>query len=148
LTCFDVEARSAYATWTLTGSISDIGDLYRGQLEHYSNAKCAFNSAFTYSGAIGDAVIDAIIYLLPIPYIWGLRQIRFEQRMGLVVVFGLGLVYVALHQLPTSQSRLDADHIHSACVFALIQIPFIISNYRTRDGEQCKFSEPCALLAT
>ena len=90
------QSTTAYLRRTLTSGISDIGDLYRGQLEHYSNAKCAFNSAFTYSGAIGDAVIDAIIYLLPIPYIWGLRQIRFEQRVGLVVVFGLGLVYVAL----------------------------------------------------
>ena len=71
---------------------SDIDDLYRKDLAGFDNPKCAFNSAFTYSAAIGDAVIDAVIYILPIPYIWGLRQIRLEQRIGLVLVFGMGLM--------------------------------------------------------
>ena len=71
---------------------SDIDDLYRGDLASFRNPKCAFNAPFTYSGAIGDAVIDAAIYILPIPYIWGLRQIRLEQRIGLVLVFGMGLM--------------------------------------------------------
>jgi hypothetical protein len=67
-------------------------DLYHGNLKGYSNPRCSYAYWFTYSGAIGDAAIDAAIYIMPIPYVWGLRQIKMEQRLGLVVVFGLGLV--------------------------------------------------------
>jgi hypothetical protein len=88
---------------------NDIRDLYHHDIGHYHNAQCSDAYAFTYSGAIGDAVIDAMIYVLPIPYVWGLRKLRLDQRLGLVFVFGIGIV---------------------ACFFALLQIPFIIKNYR------------------
>jgi hypothetical protein len=88
---------------------NDIADLYHGDINKYHNAKCSDAYAFTYSGAIGDAAIDAMIYVLPIPYVWGLRKLRLDQRLGLVFVFGVGII---------------------ACVFALLQIPFIIKNYR------------------
>jgi hypothetical protein len=88
---------------------NDITDLYRGHFKTYSNPRCSNAYAFTYSGAIGDAVIDAMIYILPLPYVWGLKKLKLEQRLGLVFVFGIGIV---------------------ACIFALLQIPFIIMNYR------------------
>jgi hypothetical protein len=87
----------------------NISDLYHGDIDHYHNARCSDAYAFTYSGAIGDAAIDAMIYVLPIPYVWGLRKLRLDQRLGLVFVFGVGII---------------------ACFFALLQIPFIILNYR------------------
>ncbi|KAE9970363.1 hypothetical protein EG328_006319 [Venturia inaequalis] len=88
---------------------NDLKDLYRGNILGYSNPRCSNAYAFTYSGAIGDAAIDFMIYVLPIPYVWGLRRLRLDQRLGLVFVFGVGII---------------------ACVFALLQIPFIIKNYR------------------
>lgn len=88
---------------------NDLEDLYRGNIIGYSNPRCSNAYAFTYSGAIGDAAIDFMIYMLPIPYVWGLRRLRLDQRIGLVFVFGVGII---------------------ACVFALLQIPFIIRNYR------------------
>lgn len=88
---------------------NDITDLYRNHYLDYSNPHCSNAYAFTYSGAIGDAAIDAMIYILPLPYVWGLRKLKLEQRIGLVFVFGMGMI---------------------ACVFALLQIPFIINNYR------------------
>jgi hypothetical protein len=87
----------------------DITDLYKGHYQDYSNPHCANAYAFTYSGAIGDAVIDFLIYVLPLPYVWGLRKLKLEQRIGLVFVFGMGMI---------------------ACLFALLQIPYIIKNYR------------------
>lgn len=88
---------------------SDLRALYRGNIIGYSNPRCSNAYAFTYSGAIGDAAIDFLIYVLPIPYVWGLRRLRLDQRIGLVFVFGVGII---------------------ACLFALLQIPFIIKNYR------------------
>ncbi|KAF2431687.1 hypothetical protein EJ08DRAFT_586823 [Tothia fuscella] len=90
---------------------NDITKLYRGTISNYHNPRCSNAFVFTYSGAIGDAAIDAMIYVLPIPYVWGLRRMRLDQRLGLCAVFGCGIV---------------------ACVFALLQIPFIIMNYRYR----------------
>jgi hypothetical protein len=88
---------------------NDIRDLYHGNIIGYDNPRCSNAYAFTYSGAIGDAAIDFMIYVLPIPYVWGLRRLRLDQRIGLVFVFGVGII---------------------ACFFALLQIPFIIKNYR------------------
>ena len=88
---------------------NDITDLYKNHFATYSNPHCSNAYAFTYSGAIGDAAIDFFIYVLPLPYVWGLRKLKLEQRVGLVFVFGIGII---------------------ACVFALLQIPFIIMNYR------------------
>ena len=88
---------------------NDITDLYKNHFETYSNPHCSNAYAFTYSGAIGDAAIDFFIYILPLPYVWNLRKLKLEQRIGLVFVFGIGIV---------------------ACIFALLQIPFIIMNYR------------------
>jgi hypothetical protein len=93
----------------LASRCNDIRDLYRGDIVGYNNPRCSDAYAFTYSGAIGDAVLDFIIYVLPISYVWGLRRLRLDQRIGLVFVFGIGIV---------------------ACFFALLQIPFIIKNYR------------------
>ncbi|KIW07030.1 uncharacterized protein PV09_01924 [Verruconis gallopava] len=91
----------------------DITDLYRGDLEKYHNPRCADAPPFTYSGAIGDAAINAAIYVLPLPYVWGLKKLKLEQRLALVFIFGIGII---------------------ACFFALLQIPFIIMNYRYNDS--------------
>ncbi|KAF2095228.1 hypothetical protein NA57DRAFT_21291, partial [Rhizodiscina lignyota] len=104
---------------------NDIGDLYRGHIEHYDNPSCSDAYGFTYSGAIVDAAIDGMIYLTPIPYVWGLRRLRLDQRLGLVFVFGIGSV---------------------ACIFALLQIPFIIMNYRHRPNGQSWFGSEVSLF--
>jgi hypothetical protein len=49
-------------------------------------------------------VVDTLIFVLPIPFVWRLSKLSIRQRLGLVVIFGLGLV---------------------VCVVALMQIPFI-----------------------
>lgn len=40
----------------------DITDLYRHRMEHYDNPHCSDAYGFTYSGAIGDAIVDGLIY--------------------------------------------------------------------------------------
>jgi hypothetical protein len=104
---------------------NDLGDLYRGDIAKYHNPRCSDTYVFTYSGTIGDSIIDAMIYTLPLPYVWGLRQLRLDQRISLVFVFGMGIF---------------------ACIFALVQIPFIFKNYRFLPTGQSWFGSEVSLF--
>lgn len=65
----------------------------------------AFNWDLTLDGSCGDEgvaqlaaaainmVIDVGIVALPLPIVWGLHM-RTSQKIGIVVTFGLGLLYV------------------------------------------------------
>lgn len=62
-----------------------------------------------------------MIFALPLPYVWRLSKLRARQRLGLMLVFGLGLV---------------------VCVVALLQIPFI----KRRQGDTSYFGNAVNLL--
>jgi hypothetical protein len=81
-----------------------IGKLWTSDYLSFSGSRCFSSSTYSYSAAIGDAVLDCLIFALPIPYVWSLSKINTRQRAGLVLVFALGFV---------------------VCVVALLQIPFI-----------------------
>jgi hypothetical protein len=76
---------------------------------------------YSYSAAIGDSVVDSMIFALPIPYVWQLSKLRIRQRLGLMLVFGLGFI---------------------VCVVALLQIPFI----KRREGNTRYFGSAVNIL--
>jgi hypothetical protein len=92
----------------------DITTLWTPHWLQFTGSQCFTSAVYSYSAAIGDSIIDSLIFTLPIPYVWGLSKLRARQRIGLVVVFGLGLV---------------------VCVVALLQIPFI----KKREGNGMYF---------
>jgi hypothetical protein len=62
-----------------------------------------------------------MIFALPIPYVWRLSKLRARQRLGLILVFGLGFI---------------------VCVVALLQIPFI----KRREGNTQYFGSAVNIL--
>lgn len=70
----------------------------------FQGSQCFSSAVYSYSAAVGDSIIDSLIFALPIPYVWRLSKLRARQRLGLVLVFSLGFI---------------------VCVVALLQIPFI-----------------------
>jgi hypothetical protein len=62
-----------------------------------------------------------MIFALPIPYVWRLSKLRARQRLGLMLVFGLGFI---------------------VCVVALLQIPFI----KRREGNTRYFGSAVNML--
>jgi hypothetical protein len=62
-----------------------------------------------------------MIFALPIPYVWQLSKLRIRQRLGLILVFGLGFI---------------------VCVVALLQIPFI----KRREGDMRYFGSAVNIL--
>lgn len=95
LTLLLVQCRAIHLLWT-----SEFASF-----RHDPRSSHCFSSAtYSYTAAIGDTILDCSIFMLPIPYIWGLRKLCIRQRIGLVVVFSLGF---------------------TVCVVALLQIPFI-----------------------
>lgn len=83
---------------------ADIGKLWTKDWLEFTGSQCFSSAVYSYSAAIGDSVMDSMIFALPIFYVWQLSKLSIRQRLGLVVVFGLGFI---------------------VCVVALIQIPFI-----------------------
>ena len=94
----------------LAVSCRGISELWTDNWLDFSGSQCFSSSRYSYSAAIGDTVVDSLIFALPIPYVWRLSKLRIRQRLGLVVIFGLGFV---------------------VCVVALLQIPFIRHRERT-----------------
>ncbi|KAH7116110.1 hypothetical protein B0J11DRAFT_553227 [Dendryphion nanum] len=82
----------------------NISKLWTKDYLSFSGSKCFSSSTYSYSAAIGDSVLDCLIFALPIPYVWSLSKIQARQRIGLMVIFALGFF---------------------VCVVALLQIPFI-----------------------
>lgn len=99
----------------------DIGQLWTTHWSNFTGSQCFSSAVYSYSAAIGDSVIDSMIFTLPIPYVWRLSQLRIRQRLGLVVVFGLGFI---------------------VCVVALLQIPFI----KKREGSTTYFGTTVNIL--
>jgi hypothetical protein len=81
-----------------------IPKLWTSNYRSFSGSQCFSSSTYSYSAAIGDSVLDCLIFALPIPYVWSLSKLRARQRFGLIVIFALGF---------------------TVCVVALLQIPFI-----------------------
>jgi hypothetical protein len=82
----------------------NIGKLWTKDWLEFTGSQCFSSAVYSYSAAIGDSVIDSMIFALPIVYVWQLSKLSLRQRLGLVVIFGLGF---------------------TVCVVALLQIPFI-----------------------
>jgi len=99
----------------------DIGKLWTKDWLEFTGSQCFSSAIYSYSAAIGDSVIDSMIFALPIPYVWRLSKLRARQRFGLVIIFGLGFV---------------------VCVVALLQIPFI----KKREGSTTYFGTTVNIL--
>lgn len=99
----------------------DIGKLWSNDWLDFTGSQCFSSAVYSYSAAIGDSVIDSMIFALPIPYVWRLSKLRARQRFGLMIIFGLGFV---------------------VCVVALLQIPFI----RKREGNKTYFGTTVNIL--
>jgi hypothetical protein len=99
----------------------DIGQLWTDNWLGFTGSQCFSSAVYSYSAAIGDSIIDSMIFTLPIPYVWRLSKLRVRQRFGLVVIFGLGFI---------------------VCVVALLQIPFI----RKREGSKTYFGSTVNIL--
>ncbi|KAH7395261.1 hypothetical protein DE146DRAFT_615996 [Phaeosphaeria sp. MPI-PUGE-AT-0046c] len=99
----------------------DIGILWTADWLDFTGSQCFSSAVYSYSAAIGDSVIDSMIFALPAPYVWRLSKLRARQRLGLVLIFGLGFV---------------------VCVVALLQIPFI----RKREGSTTYFGTTVNIL--
>jgi hypothetical protein len=99
----------------------DIGTLWTDHWLDFSGSQCFSSAVYSYSAAIGDSVMDSMIFALPIPYVWRLSKLRARQRFGLIVIFSLGFV---------------------VCVVALLQIPFI----KKREGSTTYFGTTVNIL--
>ncbi|KAG9194758.1 hypothetical protein G6011_04793 [Alternaria panax] len=99
----------------------DISKLWTRNWLDFTGSQCFSSAIYSYSAAIGDSVLDSMIFALPIPYVWQLSKIRIRQRLGLVLIFGLGLV---------------------VCVLALLQIRFI----QRREGNMRYFGSAVNIL--
>jgi hypothetical protein len=99
----------------------DISKLWTTHWLDFSGSQCFSSALYSYSAAIGDSIVDSMIFALPIPYVWQLSKLRVRQRLGLVLVFGLGFI---------------------VCVVALLQIPFI----KRREGNMRYFGSAVNML--
>lgn len=100
---------------------ADIGKLWTKNWLDFSGSKCFSSAVYSYSAAIGDSIVDSMIFALPIPYVWRLSKLRARQRFGLMLIFGLGFI---------------------VCVVALLQIPFI----KRREGNKTYFGNAVNML--
>lgn len=99
----------------------DIGKLWTSDWLDFRGSQCFSSALYSYSAAIGDSIIDSMIFALPIPYVWRLSKLRVRQRFGLIIIFGLGFI---------------------VCVVALLQIPFI----KKREGSNTYFGSSVNIL--
>jgi hypothetical protein len=108
----------------------DIGKLWTNDWLGFTGSQCFSSAVYSYSAAIGDSIVDCMIFALPIPYVWRLSKLRTRQRLGLVVIFGLGFIVcvVALLQIPFIKKREDSKTYFGSTVNVLIaiQISFAI----------------------
>jgi hypothetical protein len=100
---------------------NDISKLWTDNWLDFRGSQCFSSAVYSYSAAIGDSVVDSMIFTLPIPYVWRLSKLRARQRLGLMLIFGLGFI---------------------VCVVALLQIPFI----KRREGNTRYFGSAVNML--
>ncbi|CRK36896.1 hypothetical protein BN1708_007235 [Verticillium longisporum] len=87
-----------------------------------ADKKCIDINAFYLANAAVNIFTDILTYTLPIPLVVKL-QIPRQQKIGLAVILGLGLLYV--YQMPDG-ARGDTDvDVYSACVSSIIRITYI-----------------------
>lgn len=89
----------------LVVSCSDIYKLWTSDWRTFTGSQCFSSAAYSYTAAVGDCITDLCIFVLPVPFVLSLSQMRVRQRLTLVVVFALGIV---------------------VCGVALVQVPFIM----------------------
>ncbi|KAL1798620.1 hypothetical protein ACET3X_002657 [Alternaria dauci] len=99
----------------------DISKLWTRNWLDFTGSQCFSSAIYSYSAAIGDSIVDSLIFALPIPYVWQLSKLRIRQRLGLVLIFGLGF---------------------TVCIVALLQIPFI----KRREGNMRYFGSAINIL--
>ncbi|KAF2108062.1 hypothetical protein BDV96DRAFT_470086, partial [Lophiotrema nucula] len=102
----------------------EIGKLWSSNWLTYAGSQCFSSARYSYSAAIGDSILDSLIFALPIPYVWRLSRLRMRQRLGLIVVFALGLVVcvVALLQIPFIKKREESTAYFGGAINILIGI--------------------------
>ncbi|ORY09616.1 hypothetical protein BCR34DRAFT_368803 [Clohesyomyces aquaticus] len=90
----------------------------------FHESKCFSSPIYSYSAAIGDSILDTLIFSLPIPYIFSLSKLRARQRLGLILIFALGFVVcvVALLQIPFIRRRTDNSTYFGHAINLLIAI--------------------------
>ncbi|KAF1965335.1 hypothetical protein BU23DRAFT_489737 [Bimuria novae-zelandiae CBS 107.79] len=95
----------------------------------FNEGQCFSSPIYSYTAAIGDAIVDTLIFALPIPYVWRLSKLRARQRVGLVVVFGLGFLVcvVALCEIPFIQRRVDNNSYFGGSINLLIAIQICLA---------------------
>lgn len=88
-------------------SCRNIALLWSSNWRSFHGSSCFSSLVYSYSAAIGDSIVDSLIFALPLPYVWQLSKLEIRQRVGLVLVFGLGFVVcvVALIQIPVLRHR-------------------------------------------
>ncbi|RYO28499.1 hypothetical protein AA0111_g6627 [Alternaria arborescens] len=99
----------------------DISKLWTKNWLDFTGSQCFSSAIYSYSAAIGDSIVDSLIFALPIPYVWQLSKLKIRQRLGLVLIFGLGFI---------------------VCIVALLQIPFI----KRREGNMRYFGSAVNIL--
>jgi hypothetical protein len=101
-----------------------IRHLWTADFHAFSGSQCFSSSAYSYSAAIGDSVLDCLIFALPIPYVWRLSKLRARQRVGLIVIFSLGFIVcaVALLQIPFIRRRADNAKYFGTAINLLVAI--------------------------
>ena len=111
LTVLIVFCKSIYKLWT-----DDWLD--------FTGSRCFSDATYSYSAAIGDSVLDSMIFALPIPYVWSLSKLKARQRFGLIIIFALGFIVcvVALLQIPFIRRREDAPTYFGGAINMLIAI--------------------------
>ena len=109
--------RSCYALFALTMALfvavlsvlivscCDIYKLWTPRWRTFTGSQCFSSAVYSYTAAIGDCVTDLCTFVLPIPFVLSLSQVRMRQRCTLAAVFALGIV---------------------VCGVALVQVPFIM----------------------
>ena len=104
--------------------IREIGKLWSSEWMAFAGSHCFSSARYSYSAAIGDSVLDSLIFALPIPYVWRLTRLRTRQRLGLIVVFALGVVVcvVALLQIPFIKKREESTAYFGRAINMLIAI--------------------------
>lgn len=91
----------------LAVACKSISKLWTSDWRHFSTSRCLHSPTYSYSSAIGDTVVNSLIFALPIAYVCRLTKIKIRQKVGLVVMFGLGFTVciVALLQIPSIRRR-------------------------------------------
>lgn len=102
-------------------SCREIGRLWSEDWLRFSGSQCFSSATYSYSAAIGDSIVDSMIFALPVPYVWRLSKLKARQRIGLICIFSLGFI---------------------VCIVALLQIPFI----RRREDDTTYFGTTVNLL--